>query len=508
MTRSHPLLAMTFLAASACASGAKHSASPDSGVSGAAGSSTGNAAGSTGASGAAAGTSGGAGATAGSTAGASGSAGAVPTGTAGTSPPDAGTSDGAADALTPAAVPDPATLAKKHLMGYQGWHFAANDGSPYNAWKHWFTGNTPSAAAVSFDLWPDLSELAPAELFATQIDGAGLYSAYTAATVDRHFAWMEAHHLDGVFLQRFANELSGAAGKARDAVAARVKAAAEAHGRVFTIMYDISGADEASLVATLEGDWKHLVNDLGLTGSARYQRHAGKPVVAIWGLGFSDRVGTPQQAQQLIAWFKGGADNPAPATVMGGVPTKWRTATDDSKTDAAGCAGACWHDVYRSFDIVSPWAVGRYADDAGADAFAKANVVPDLAEVGAARYMPVIFPGYSFFNASAGAKKLNEIPRRRGAFYWRQVVNALQAGSTMLYTAMFDEVDEGTAMYKVAATAADVPASVRTKMLNLNFDDPTNAKPLPSDWYLELADQASSALRGEIPLVTAVPTPR
>jgi hypothetical protein len=72
---------------------------------------------------------------------------------------------------------------------------------------------------------------------------------------------------------------------------------------------------------------------------------------------------------------------------------------------------------------------------------------------------------------------------------------------------MFDEVDEGTAMYKVAATAAELPASVRTKMLYLNVDDPTNAKPLPSDWYLQLADQASRALRGEAPLSTTVPTP-
>jgi hypothetical protein len=493
MSQSHRLLTLAFLATAACT----HAASSDGGDADA---SMGVDSSETTA--AVAGTSG----SAGTSTDGSGSAGATHDGAGGESPADASSPDGAAGSPQPDA-PDPNTLAKKHLMGYQGWHFAPGDGSPYNGWKHWFAGNTPSAAEVSFDLWPDLTELAPAELFGTQIDGAGLYSAYSPATVDRHFAWMESHHLDGVFLQRFANELTGAARQARDAVAANVKAAAEAHGRLFTIMYDISGADEASLVTTLDADWKHLVNDLELTGSGRYQRHAGKPVVAIWGLGFSDRVGTPQQAQQLIAWFKGGADNPAPATVMGGVPTHWRTATDDSKADPPGCAGACWHDVYRSLDIVSPWAVGRYADDASADTFAKANIVPDLAEIGAARYMPVIFPGYSFFNSSAGAKKLNEIPRRRGAFYWRQVSNALMAGSTMLYTAMFDEVDEGTAMYKVAATAADVPASVRTKMLFLNVDDPRNAKPLPSDWYLQLADQASRGLRGEAPLSATVPTP-
>ena len=47
---------------------------------------------------------------------------------------------------------------------------------------------------------------------------------------------------------------------------------------------------------------------------------------------------------------------------------------------------------------------------------------------------------------------LQPIPRRGGRFYWRQVERALQAGSTMLYGAMFDEVDEGTAMFKVAAS--------------------------------------------------------
>ena len=47
-----------------------------------------------------------------------------------------------------------------------------------------------------------------------------------------------------------------------------------------------------------------------------------------------------------------------------------------------------------------------------------------------------------------------------GRFYWRQVGRALQAGATMLYGAMFDEVDEGTAMFQVAASRRDAPADV------------------------------------------------
>ena len=69
--------------------------------------------------------------------------------------------------------------------------------------------------------------------------------------------------------------------------------------------------------------------------------------------------------------------------------------------------------------------------------------------------MPVVFPGFSWHNLRR--RRLNQIPRRGGAFYWRQVWNAVDAGATMLKTAMFDEVDEGTAMFKLAPTAAKLP---------------------------------------------------
>jgi hypothetical protein len=230
---------------------------PDGGDAAAGGPGAGGVGSSAGAGVATAGTGGGLAGTGGATAGTGdGAAGAGSGGSAIDAPPmrDAPVADADADAgtdapVTPPGPVDPATLAKKHLLGYQGWHFAPGDGSPYGAWKHWFIGNTPSAAEVHIDIWPDLSEFPKTDLFVTQIDGAGLTSAYTAATVDRHFAWMEEHHIDGVFLQRFANELTGAAGQARDAVGSHVKASAEAHGRVFAIMYDISGANEATLEA-------------------------------------------------------------------------------------------------------------------------------------------------------------------------------------------------------------------------------------------------------------------
>ena len=87
----------------------------------------------------------------------------------------------------------------------------------------------------------------------------------------------------------------------------------------------------------------------------------------------------------------------------------------------------------------------------------------------------------------------NAIPRLGGRFYWRQVARALRAGTTMMYGAMFDEVDEGTAMFKVAASAGDAPGDVAVVTLD------ADGEPLPSDWYLRLAREAQKQLRSARP---------
>ena len=79
--------------------------------------------------------------------------------------------------------------------------------------------------------------------------------------------------------------------------------------------------------------------------------------------------------------------------------------------------------------------------------------------------------------------------RRGGRFFWRQVEQAVGAGDTMLYNAMFDEVDEGTAMFKLASTANEVPAAA--SIVTLDAD----GEILPSDWYLQLAREAQQRLR-------------
>jgi hypothetical protein len=391
---------------------------------------------------------------------------------------------------------DPSTMDNKLLMGYQGWFGCPGDGSVPDQWWHWFHNQTPTAANANIDFLPDVSELTPGELFNTQMtysNGAAvpLYSAAVRQTVVRHFQWMQENQLDGVFLQRFLTDVADPRFFSfRNQVTTNVQAGAETYGRVFAIMYDVSGEATNSLISNLTNDWAYMVNTLHVTSSPRYLHHKGKPVVAIWGFGFNDgnHLASPQQAQVLINWFKAQG-----LTVMGGVPTYWRTLTGDSYTNST------WTPVYLSFDVISPWAVGRYSDNSGADNYAATVTAPDLAEctTNGNDYVPVVFPGFSWHNENGGTT--NQIPRNGGSFYWRQVYDSIHVGCNMIYGAMFDECDEGTAMYKLAPTPAQLPAQGEFVALNVDGYN------LPSDWYLQLANQAAQMLRGQIPLQSTMP---
>jgi hypothetical protein len=391
--------------------------------------------------------------------------------------------------LPPVAV-DATTMTGKLLLGYQGWFACPEDGSPLAAWQHWFRRDQPpSATTVRVDMWPDVSELDPDERCRTPFtfpDGrpAEVYSAYNAKTVGRHFRWMAEHGLAGVFTQRFTVRLGDPRVlDFRNTVLRNVRAGAEAHGRVFAVMYDVSGDAREGLVEKLERDWAWLVDELRITESPRYLRHRGRPVLAVWGLGFHDRPATPEQAAEIIRFLRVEAGPRHRVTLVGGVPARWRTLRMDSDRDPR------WADVYRSFDVISPWAVGRFRDDAGVDRFYRNEVGPDLRLTRRLRvdYMPVVFPGFSWHHLR-GTPPLNQVPRRGGRFYWRQVQRALGAGATMMYGAMFDEVDEGTAMFKVAADADEAPRDAGFVTLD------ADGERLPRDWYLRLAGETQRAL--------------
>lgn len=404
---------------------------------------------------------------------------------------------GITETAPPHTTVDASSMNQKLLMGYQGWFTCPGDGAG-TGYFHWFKDGLPDAAHFRVDMWPDAGELTPDERCKTNMkypngETAYLYSAYNPTTVMRHFQWMSDYGIDGVFLQRFGTELTAPAYfDERNVVTKNVRAGAEAYGRVFAIMYDTSGMNGSTFVATLEKDWKYMVDVLKVTESPSYLHHNGKPVIAIWGLGFTEHPGTPRQAMELVDFFENNPDPKYSVTLMGGVPTWWRILKNDSLTDPA------WADYYCALDIISPWTVGRYSTDAEVDQY-KTVMEADMAKAEGcgAQYMPVVYPGTAFHNDSG--TPFNLIPRRGGNLYWRQVYNAVSIGVPMIYNAMFDEVDEATAMYKMAATANDQPAGV--DLIPMDAD----GEALPNDWYLSLAGAATKMLRGEIPLTDEIP---
>lgn len=399
---------------------------------------------------------------------------------------------------------DASTLSNKFMLGYQAWHACQGDGSPVNKYIHWGHADNarPSTNDVNPDIWADMSEFGPTELFTADLvlgsgQAAKAYSCNVSNTVARHFKWMRDYGIDGVMHQRFIKDvkLDAAHAAQLNTNLVTVRAGAEAYGRIFCVMYDMSNDDPAQVVNHLQTDWAYLTSTLQITNSSRYVRHKGKPVVAVWGLGFSGVAVPTNDAQTIINFFKS-----AGCTVMGGVPYNWRTLSSDSQTNAG------WASVYRSFDILSPWAVGRYSTQQQADSFKNSVLIPDLNDCLSNHidYMPVAFPGYSAHNLGGPPNALNSIPRFGGRFFWRQIYNALSAGCPMLYGAMFDEIDEGTALYKLAPTMNETPAVPATnyyQFFALNVD----GESLPSDWYLRATGQGTRAAHHDNPLSSFLP---
>ncbi|MBK7927668.1 MAG: hypothetical protein IPJ98_09275 [Bryobacterales bacterium] len=402
----------------------------------------------------------------------------------------------AAGALLAAAPgdPDPKTLDRKVLFGYQGWFNCAGDGAPENHWRSWARG-VPAPETLTVDMYPDLSEFAPGELCAVPgmtIAGkpAYLYSAWNPKVVARHFQWMKDYGLDGVLMQRFVTTIARKRASG-DVVLKNVLAAAAATGRVVAIEYDVTGSNLATFVDVMKEDWKYLVDELKITAHPGYLHHNGKPVLSIWGPGLHEDRHVPHDpavAHQMIDWFRAGAPPAYRVTYMGGTPSRWRTLTNDARPDPG------WSDAYRRMDVVQPWTAGRYRDAAGVDRWKDDMIVPDLALAAKNKqiYMPVIFPGFSWNNLKREAPK-NAIPRHRGEFLWRQAYNAKVSGATVLKIAMFDEVNESTAMFKIAARRQDAPD--QGYWLTLDADGAA----LPSDWYLRLAGEITRMFHGEIP---------
>lgn len=390
------------------------------------------------------------------------------------------------------------------MAGYQGWFRAPQDGTN-QGFGHYGTGKAFDEKHCTIDAWPDVSEYEKTyETTFRHADGskACVFSSVDKSTTDLHFKWMEEYGVDGVFMQRFfSNTHRWNKESATNRILANALEAASKYNRAIAVMYDLSGlrASGEDCSSIIE-DWKHLVDDLNVTNQAEtktYLHHNGKPVVAIWGVGFPDRPYNIRTIglERLIDFLQ---NDPVygGCTVMLGVPTFWRTLEAD-----------CIHDPYlhtliQKADIVLPWTIQRFTPLLHNDM----NRFRDLilgdirwCKENGVDYVPAVTPGFSWHNLSKvefpdDVKPVGSIPRQGGRFYWQQLSTAIMAGAEMIYVAMFDEVDEGTAIFKCTGNH---PVSEHAKFIDMDGK--------PSDHYLWLTGEAARMLRKEKPLTFKMP---
>ncbi len=393
-------------------------------------------------------------------------------------------------------------LTNKLMVGYQGWFLAKGDNAAPDKWVHWFNSSSdPSADKIGVDYWPAMDEYKDTyNTNMTYLDGstAKLFSSYDSSTTNVHFRWMREYGIYGAYLQRFLGPVAsrGDLFESRNQVLENVINSADIYDRHFAVMYDISGVDDdGQLYNKLISDWEYLVDTYDVLKQKGYVHQDGKPVIAIWGIGFKERGLTTATFTKILDYFQNSADEKYQAYVMGGVPSGWRTLDRDSET------GSDWANIYNSLDMISPWSVGRYNDQSGIDNHKNNYTIPDLntCTSNGVDYMPVIWPGFSWKNIHDG--QLNQIPRDGGNYYWRQAYNAVDAGVKFIYVAMFDEVDEGTSMFKMAENQSQVPVEIQDRIVPLDAD----GFDLPSDWYLRLAGETQKMLEGTIGATSSIP---
>lgn len=365
------------------------------------------------------------------------------------------------------------------MAGYQGWFNTPEDGAGLG-WKHFEKEKEFKLGKCTIDLWPDVSEYEKTYETAFKLPDetpAKVFSSYDASTTDLHFKWMKQYGIDGVFMQRFVVSIRNQKGKDNyNKILNNAVLSAEKYDRAICLMYDLSGM-EAGEEDILICDWKELCEKYKLVSrnNNHYVYHHGKPLVAVWGIGFNDRRKYGyEQVKKIIDFLKSEG-----CSILVGVPTHWRTLTIDAVSDTRLL------ELVKQADIVHPWLVGRF-DNNTYEPYRK-SIEEDIkwCKANGKDYMPVLFPGFSWHNMKKDAPQ-NMIPRLGGRFFWKQVKGAVDAGAESLYLAMFDEIDEGTAFFKCTNT----PPVGESSFITYEGEAP--------DHYLWLAGEAAKYLRGEL----------
>ncbi|HEX3658436.1 MAG TPA: glycoside hydrolase family 71/99-like protein [Pirellulales bacterium] len=386
---------------------------------------------------------------------------------------------------------DVTTLKNKVLCGYQGWFRCPGDDTG-EGWVHWSrNGKRLAPDTLTFEMWPDMAEYTPAERYPAPgfnyPDGraAELFSSANAQTVLRHFQWQRQYGIDGVWLQHFVVDLPGGPIQqrypSRRRVLEHVIDAARQTGRAWALSYDMAGMPAERIYDVLTADWKKMVDER-ITAGPRYLHEGGRPVVQVWGF-YRSSAGnsvTPEVAHKLIDFFK--APGPYSAYLLGGGDWDWRRDPQ-------------WQEIVFRFDAYAPWNVGNQRRDAQGDVHASTGwwaADKQACEQRGVRWLPVVYPGFSWDNLKQKPPGTTTIARRGGRFLWEQFHELSALHVDGVYVAMFDEVDEGTAIFKVSSQPP-------TQAHFVGYDG------LPSDWYLRLIGEAADRLKENRPIPPEIP---
>jgi hypothetical protein len=222
-------------------------------------------------------------------------------------------------------------------------------------------------------------------------------------------------------------------------------------------------------------DWQYLVDVMKITEDDRYLHHEGKPVLGIFGF-FADRFSAAKGNQILDLFQSGGKYE---AFVVGSGQWWWRSET------APG-----WQDVFQRMDAWIPWNVGHYGGDYAYTGYWEDD--QKALEPGGTVYMPLVYPGFGWDNLMNLQPGTTTKSRLKGAFLWQQFLDAKALDAKTVYVAMFDEIDESTAIFKITN---DIP-------VNHYFQD---LQGLPSDFYLLLTGAGTSMINGTMEVPQALP---
>lgn len=368
------------------------------------------------------------------------------------------------------------------MAGYQGWFNTPGDGEG-RGWHHYERRGRFEPGYCTIDLWPDMSEYEKQYETAFKFeDGtpATVFSPADESTIRLHFKWMKDYGIDGVFMQRFISEIRNESGMRHftNLLELASKSALE-YDRTIAVMYDLSGISSKEVDIVID-DWKNLLRKFGFGDRSKYSNYLfcnNRPLVSIWGVGFNDnRKYNLDDIEKLVRFMK--SDEGGNCSVLLGVPTYWREFGRDCIQDEK------LHEVIKMADVVHPWFVGRFREESYEKFKPVIEKDKKWCDENGLIYMPVVFPGFSWNNMLPPGRPSSTIPRNSASFFWKQLSGATAEGAEMIYIAMFDEIDEGTAIFK---TAHRVPVG-ESKFIPLDAD-------IPSDHYLWLTGKAAQMLK-------------